>query len=238
MGSAAQVRALEHRPGVAWTELAGCEVACDWSGCLYWPAERLLVVADLHLEKGASLAARGHLAPPYDTIATLDRLGHHIAEWQPRVVIALGDSFHAEQASAAMPETFRRRLTNLMTGRDWVWIAGNHDPLPPAGLGGTTAEELCVGPLRFRHEPVAGSARGELSGHLHPVARLLRRGRAVRRPCFAGDGDRMILPAFGAFTGGLNLRDRAFSGLFDEDRLVAHVTGRGRIYTLAFRQLS
>jgi DNA ligase-associated metallophosphoesterase len=224
--------------GIAWTELAGCEVACDWSGCLYWPVERLLVVSDLHLEKGASLAARGHLAPPYDTLTTLERLAHRLAEWQPRIVVALGDSFHAEQASARMPEIFRQRLSSLMVGRDWIWIAGNHDPSPPAELGGTTADEICLGPLRFRHEPLAGSPAGELSGHLHPVARIVRRGRAVRRPCFAEDGARMILPAFGAFTGGLNLRDRAFAGLFADDRLVAHVTGRARIYRIAFQQLS
>ncbi len=125
-----------------------------------------------------------------------------------------------------------------MAGRDWVWIAGNHDPLPPAELGGVTAEEVCIGALRFRHEPMADAAPGQVAGHLHPVARLLRRGRAVRRPCFASDGDRMILPAFGAFTGGLNLRDRAFGGMFDDDRLVAHVTGKQRVYTLAFRQLA
>jgi DNA ligase-associated metallophosphoesterase len=217
--------------------LCGEQLFCDLAGALFWPEESLLVVSDLHLEKGASLAARGSLVPPYDTAATLAALAARIAWWKPARVISLGDNFHDDAASGRMPEIYRERLSGMMAGREWIWISGNHDPEPPTGIGGDCADEVSIGALTFRHAPAPHFAVGEISGHLHPHARIVRRGKSVRRRCFATDGSRMVIPSFGAYTGGLNLRDRAFDGLFDEEGLHAHVIGRDRMYTIAGRDL-
>jgi len=209
------------------------EAVCDPRGALFVPAWRLLAVSDLHLEKGAALARRGSLVPPYDTAATLARLRHVIDDYRPHIVVSLGDSFHDGQGSARLPEVFRSALRDMMAGRDWYWIAGNHDPDAPDDLPGRSVQELVVGPLTFRHEPVAGAGNGEIAGHLHPGARVVLRGRSVRRPCFASDGNRMVMPAFGAYTGTLNVLDRAYHGLFGVERLIAYMLGRGRVFPIA-----
>jgi metallophosphoesterase superfamily enzyme len=127
----------------------------------------------------------------------------------------------------------RALLAELQRGRDWLWITGNHDPEPMDGVGGEFADELTIGPITFRHEPSRGSVVGEISGHLHPVARVAQRGRAVSRRCFAADGKRIVMPAFGAYAGGLNIRDRAFAGLFEPRALLAHMLGTSRLYAIA-----
>ena len=216
--------------------LAGERVACDPAGVLYLPAHDCLVVADLHLEKGAAFARRGMFLPPYDTAATLALLGLVLQRYAPARVICLGDSFHDRRGAALMPAGERDTLASLMRGRDWVWITGNHDPEPPQGIGGETLFEVTAGALAFRHEPSAGARRGEVSGHLHPVARLA--GRGSRRACFATDGQRMILPSFGVTTGGLNVLDRAFHGLFDMPRALACMIGHAGIYPVKFGALA
>jgi hypothetical protein len=213
--------------------LAGVTLVADCAGALYWPDEKLLVVADLHLEKGSAFAARGVLLPPYDTAATLARLARLIERYAPRLVIALGDSFHDGGGPARMADISRVALTALQRGRDWLWIAGNHDPDPTDGIGGSFAEILSLGPLTFRHEPSAGSCDGEVAGHLHPLARVARRGRAVRRRCFASDGKRLVMPAFGAYAGGLNVRDRAIAALFSTGVFTAHMLGERRLFAVA-----
>ena len=225
----------EAMPGLI--AIAGEAAFLDPRGALYLPGHRLLVVSDLHLEKGSAAARRGFLLPPYDTFATLDLLACVIATHRPRVVVSLGDSFHDDGATERMPPPCREKLAALMAGRDWVWIAGNHDPAPPAGLGGTVAHEIAVGALRLRHEPQAGRQEGEIAGHLHPGAVVVRRGRSVRRRCFASDGARLVMPAFGAFTGALDVLDPAFSGLFRRDDLVVHMLGAARTYAIAGRRL-
>jgi uncharacterized protein len=221
---------------IAWEgveiAVAGERAICDPSGALYLPADRLLVVSDLHLEKGSSYARRGSFLPPYDTLATLRRLAAVVARWQPSIVISLGDSFHDAGGSGRMPDVFRAHLLGLMAGRDWYWIAGNHDPVPPEGLPGRWVSELALGGLVFRHEPARG-AEGEIAGHLHPGARIVQRGRSVRRACFASDGLRMVMPAFGSLTGSLNVLDRAFAGLFQRETLTAYMLGRDRVYPIA-----
>lgn len=217
--------------------LAGETLQCDFAGCLYWPQARLLVVSDLHLEKGSAYARRGQLLPPYDTAATLAALAARIAFWQPDCVIALGDSFHEPRASGRLDAASLDAIGALMAGRDWIWIKGNHDPDPPEGIGGDCCEEIAIGPLVLRHEPLPGTGAGEISGHLHPHARIHRRGKTVRRRCFAHDGERLIMPAFGAYTGGLNIRHRAFEGLFAKERLQAVMLGRERVYAVAGRRL-
>lgn len=212
--------------------VAGVAFAADPAGVLYWPEQGLLVVADLHLEKGSSFAARGVLLPPYDTAATLARLAALIARYAPRAVVALGDSFHDGRGPARLADTDRATLKNMQRGRDWIWITGNHDPEPAENIGGRFLETFIVDGLTFRHEPLE-NAGGEIAGHLHPVARVARRGRAVSRRCFAGDGTRLVMPAFGAYAGGLNVRDRAFARVFQTLAFTAHMLGQQRVYAVA-----
>ncbi|HMK80118.1 MAG TPA: ligase-associated DNA damage response endonuclease PdeM [Xanthobacteraceae bacterium] len=213
--------------------LAGIALAADCAGALYWPEEGLLAVADLHLEKGSSFARRGTLLPPYDTADTLARLARLIARYAPRIVIALGDNFHDGDGPARLCAPDRAALVALQRGRDWIWIAGNHDPDPADGIGGTFAEEVSVGALTFRHQPSRHASEGEVAGHLHPMARIVQRGRAVGRRCFATDGKALVMPAFGAYTGGLSIRDRAFAAVFGSRNFTAHMLGDNRLYAFA-----
>jgi DNA ligase-associated metallophosphoesterase len=215
----------------ATLRVAGVTLCADLSGALYWDEQRLLVVSDLHLEKGSSYAMRGQLLPPYDTIATLGRLGAVVTHYDPRIVIALGDSFHDREAHDRLTSPDRGTLAALQTRRDWVWICGNHDPDLPDTLGGSVAAEVAIGAITFRHEPTG--AAGEISGHLHPKARVATRGRSVERRCFASDGARAIMPAFGAYAGGLSIRDDAFAKVLQSARLIAHVLGDRRMHAIA-----
>jgi DNA ligase-associated metallophosphoesterase len=210
--------------------VAGAVLAPQPEGALWWREERLLAVADLHLEKGSSFAARGMLLPPYDTATTLAALGRLIGRLQPRVVLALGDSFHESAAARRLSPPDRDSLARMQAGREWIWIAGNHDPDLPAELRGERLPSVSIGPLTFRHEPAAAAAAGEIAGHLHPSARVSGRLGSVRRRCFAGDGSRMVLPAFGAYAGGLNVLSRAFAGLFSGESFRAWMLNGGRIY--------
>ena len=216
---------------VATVTIAGVTLIADLSGAFVWESERLLVVSDLHLEKGSSFAARGVLLPPYDTVATLSRLGAVIARHDPRTVIALGDSFHDRKAHERLSAPDREAVAALQARRDWIWIAGNHDPALPRDIGGVVASEVAVGGIVFRHEPTG--AAGEIAGHLHPKARVPTRGRTVERRCFACDGERAIMPAFGAYTGGLSIRDAAFSKIFQTLGFMAHVLGDNRLHAIA-----
>src|SRR5215469_11705166 len=211
--------------------VAGVAMLADLSGALIWEEQRLLVVSDLHLEKGSSYAARGVLLPPYDTVATLNRLAAVIARHDPRMVIALGDSFHDREAHERLSDADRDALTALQARRDWIWISGNHDPALPRDLGGVVATEVAIGPITFRHEPTG--AHGEIAGHLHPKARVAGRGRAMERRCFACDDERLVMPAFGAYTGGLSIRDAAFAKIFPTGAFVAHVLGDARLHSIA-----
>jgi uncharacterized protein len=212
--------------------VAGIALVADAAGALYWPDEKMLIAADLHLEKGSAYAARGVLLPPYDTAATLVRLAHLIGRYAPRLVVALGDSFHDGGGPARMADDSRAVLHALQRGRDWIWLAGNHDPDPASNVGGQFADVLALGGLTFRHEPSADSIEGEIAGHLHPLACIVQRGRAVRRRCFAGDGRRLVMPAFGAYAGGLNVRHRAIASLFGALAFTAHMLGERRLYAV------
>jgi DNA ligase-associated metallophosphoesterase len=225
---------LEHGPSAARlssVEIAGVTLIADLSGALFWEEQRLLVVSDLHLEKGSSFATRGVLLPPYDSAATLSRLSAVVMRHDPRTVIALGDSFHDRTAHERLSASDRDILVALQTRRDWIWISGNHDPALPSDLGGTVAAEVAIGQIAFRHEPTG--ARGEIAGHLHPKARVSTRGRSVERRCFACDGERAVMPAFGAYTGGLNIRDAAFAKIFGTPGFMAHVLGDRRLHSIA-----
>src|SRR5882757_7809979 len=216
---------------VSTVTVADVGFVADFAGALFWEAQSLLVMSDLHLEKGSSFAARGVLLPPYDTVATLSRLAAVIARHDPRQVIALGDSFHDRNAHERLSLSDREALNALQVRRNWIWISGNHDPALPSGLGGVVATEVASGPIAFRHEPTG--AAGEIAGHLHPKARVSTRGRSMERRCFACDGERAVMPAFGAYTGGLSIRDAAFSKIFQTPGFMAHVLGDRRLHTIA-----
>lgn len=213
-------------------ELAGARLVLDPACALWWPSERALIVADLHLEKGSAFAARGVPLPPYDSRATLAVLARIVERRQPRIVVALGDSFHDRGGMTRLGGEERAMLAAVARGREMIWIAGNHDPDPMPGLAGLHAGELRLGPLTLRHEPEAGNTEGEVAGHFHPVARLVLRGRNLRRRCFATDGMRLVMPALGAYAGGLNIRDAALAGLFARD-YEAHLVGATRTYRIA-----
>ena len=212
--------------------VAGVDLLADVGGALFHEADGVLLVADLHLEKGSSLARRGMMLPPYDTAATLAKLALAIGRYRPRMVVALGDSFHDPFGASRLQPADRASLDNLQAGRDWIWLAGNHDPTPPDRLGGRTFAEWHLGPLVLRHEPCAAARPGEIAGHLHPVAIVMGDSGAVRRRCFVSDGNRCIMPAFGAYAGGLNFRHRAFAGLLTDGARIAHALGRDRVYAV------
>lgn len=217
--------------------ICGKRLIADASGGLYWPDERLLIVSDLHLEKGSSAASKGTLLPPYDSHATLMKLAETIDKYDPARVVALGDSLHDARAAERIGPDNLAAIAIMQEGREWFWVAGNHDPEIPTLLGGRPAQELLVGGLRLRHEPCNGPVTHEIAGHLHPAARLATHGTAIRRPCFVGNGQRLVMPAFGAFTGGLNVLDEAFAPLFGSDGLQVWMLGHDGAYPVAARRL-
>ncbi|HEY0185192.1 MAG TPA: ligase-associated DNA damage response endonuclease PdeM [Rhodopila sp.] len=217
--------------------LAGERLMLDPMGGLFWPAQRLLAVSDLHLEKGSSFARKGMLLPPWDTHATIDRLTLLLRRWSPRTVVALGDSFHDALGSGRLPASEQQRLKAMTEACRFIWVQGNHDPAPPEGLGGEWVAAFAAGPVVFRHEAIAATDPGEVVGHHHPKATIQARTGPVSRPCFVFDGRRLMMPAFGAYTGGLDVRDPAIIRLFPrggrvfllgKDRLFSFEVGRGR----------
>jgi DNA ligase-associated metallophosphoesterase len=195
-------------------------------GALWIADAKTLVVSDLHLEKGSAYALRGQMLPPYDTHAALVKLAALVDKHAPDIVVSLGDSFHDGGGPARMDEADRSALQALVARADWIWVDGNHDGRAAETLGGVWRETLQVGALTLRHEPTG--AGNEIAGHLHPCARVLGRGSSVRRRCFATDGQRLVMPAFGAFTGGLNVCDEAFASIFP-DGCAALVLGKERV---------
>ena len=219
--------------------LAGTPVLADQSGAILLPDDRTLVVADLHFEKGSAFASRGDAwLPPYDTGATLTRLERVCRHYRPRRVVCLGDSFHDLGGPGRMAKSDQARLRRLVQCQEWVWITGNHDPAPPPELGGEMMEALAVGPLTLRHEAATGALpSGEVSGHFHPKAAVRTRGRRISGRCFVTDGSRLILPAFGAFTGGLNVLDPALASLL-RPAFRVFVIGRKRLFAYQRHQLA
>jgi uncharacterized protein len=221
-------------------QINGQTIGLHDSGILWWPEETTLVVADLHMEKGSSYARRGLMLPPYDTAATLEKLAAVIDAFDPSRIIALGDSFHDPNGSDRLPPAYRAMLTTLQLNREWIWVTGNHDPVAPVRLCGETVDEVTIGSLTFRHEPResrTADTAGEICGHLHPAAKVRRYGRSIRRACFVTDGSRLVLPAFGALTGGLNVMDSAFSPLFEPRRFSAFLLGENRLYPFTAARL-
>ena len=189
---------------------AGEEFAIVQDRALYWPRERALLVADLHLEKASFFARHGQMLPPYDSRETLDRLASAVRETGARRVFTLGDNFHDSEGAGRLEPHAAGMLDALVRATDWVWITGNHDSKMEAAAGGTLAEELAIAGLLLRHQAKAGETQPEISGHYHPRLQVVVRDRSIRRPCaVVSSAGRMILPAFGALTGGMNAADPA-----------------------------
>tara|TARA_R110002124_G_scaffold56548_11_gene159401 strand:- start:963 stop:1700 length:738 start_codon:yes stop_codon:yes gene_type:complete len=225
------------RPRAHAFRLNGADALADAAGVLILPASETLIVSDLHFEKGSAYAARGQLIPPYDTRSTLRRLAERIADYRPQRVIALGDSFHDLGADGRMDDADAGALQALVASvADWVWIEGNHDPAPPPRFGGTIMHELNIDALTLRHLPAESAAPGEIAGHLHPCAKVRGKGRAVRARCFATNGTRLVMPAFGAFAGGLNVCDAAYDRCFGATP-DALIMGADTVYPVAAAKL-
>jgi DNA ligase-associated metallophosphoesterase len=207
------------------------QIFLDPAGCLFWPRLALLAVADLHLEKGSASARRGQLVPPWDSQVTLQRLAALVARYRPLHLVAVGDSFHDDQAAARLAASDLAVLDAIAEATQLVWVTGNHDPSPPIGLPGMSVSAFAAGPLVFRHLAHRG-ATGEISGHYHPKARVATRAGEIVRPCFIADADRLILPSFGAYTGGLDIRSPAISALFPNGA-EAFLLGRTQLFRFA-----
>jgi DNA ligase-associated metallophosphoesterase len=210
----------------------------DPSGAAFWPSKRVLIIADLHFEKATSFAANGSLLPPYDTRATLERLNRLVRLYRPSKLIALGDSFHDSKAPARLAKDDRARLEAMGREAQFIWVAGNHDAAPH-DLPGQCVAEHREGPFVFRHQALSRLAPREIeiSGHYHPKACIESRAKRVSRACFVSDAvSRLILPAFGAFTGGLDVRDQAIFRLFPRG-LRVFMLGQDQLYSFALEQL-
>ncbi|MBN9348367.1 MAG: ligase-associated DNA damage response endonuclease PdeM [Devosia sp.] len=205
------------------------------SGALFWRAESMLLVADLHFAKFSSYARRGHMLPPYDTGLTLKRLERDIEQTKAERVVALGDSFHRDEGAETLLDTDRLRLLALLGKSHWTWISGNHDPSPHA-LGGVCVSGLEHRGLTLTHEPRRGSL-GMVAGHLHPAATVYSNGSATRRPCFVHDTKILLLPAYGSGAGSMNILGPTFAGLFDHRTLEVTMLGRNRLYPVSTKRL-
>lgn len=209
----------------------GERLMLDPAGALLWPAAGIMVVSDLHLEKGSSFARKGMLLPPWDTRATLDRLALLLRRHHPRIVVTLGDTFHDDDAATRLGHADRDRLAAMTRAHHFVWVLGNHDPSPPADLAGDFVTEFTTHPLTFRHQAIQAAA-AEIVGHHHPKAAIPARGALISRPCFVTDARRIMMPAFGAFTGGLDVSDPAIADLFPRGGRV-FLLGRDRLFSFA-----
>ena len=214
--------------------LGGHRLLLDPLGAAVWPEAGVLAVADLHFEKGTACARRGQLVPPWDTAATLDRLALLLRRHRPRTVVALGDSFHDRHGAGRMAAHDTARLLAMTAVAEFVWVLGNHDPAPPEGLPGLATAEWARDGLVFRHQATARPA-GEMCGHHHPKATIETRAGRVTRPCFVLDQHRLMLPALGSYTGGLDVGSPAIARLFPRGGR-AFLLGQGRLFSFTLSQ--
>ncbi|MBM3523755.1 MAG: ligase-associated DNA damage response endonuclease PdeM [Alphaproteobacteria bacterium] len=215
----------------------GRPMQADVSGALFQPDAGALIVADLHLEKGSHFARRGQFLPPYDTRATLEKLARVIRRFRPRRVVCLGDSFHDAEAGQRIAATDHEALLRLVGTQPWTWVLGNHDPAIPDDVGGERAARVEIEGLVLRHEPGPAPAFGEICGHLHPKATVAARGQRITAACFVSDGNRLVMPAFGAYAGGLDALDPAIAGLFGRAGFRALLLGSERLHLVGKAQL-
>ncbi len=217
-------------------EFQSLKLVPDPSGALYIPDYDILLVADLHFEKGSSLARFGVIIPPFDTRSTLDTLEDVVTRLKPKTLVSLGDSFHDRAGPQRLGSNEIERISALARQTQLLWITGNHDPDLPDDLPGDVAKQITVGNLTLRHEPTM-DANGEICGHLHPAAIIKQRGRRVRRRCFAANQKRIFMPAFGAYTGGLNVKSDAFIPYWGKKEFVVFMLGKKTIHRIPSRAL-
>ena len=232
---AANAAAWQTEEAVVLLNFAGHTFEPLLSGALFWRAESMLLVADLHLEKFSSYAKTGQMLPPYDTGLTLKRLERDLEATKAERVVSLGDSFHRDEGTTTLLDADRLRLMALLGKSHWTWIAGNHDPSPHQ-LGGICVDQLEHGGVTLVHEPKRGTP-GMIAGHLHPAATVVSSGHGTRRPCFVHDGSVLLLPAYGAGAGSMNILGHAFHGLFDYATLEVTMLGRNRLYPVSTKRL-
>ncbi len=218
-------------------QFAGEELVLLRSNALYWPRESALLVADLHLEKGSWYAQTGQMLPPYDSRETLERLADAVKATGARRVITLGDNFHDDEGTHRLDPYAAGMLESLTRALDWVWITGNHDEQMHRAFGATLVDEMELGGIVLRHEARRGETRPELSGHYHPKMRVRVRNRHIARPCGVmskakGRGDRMIAPAFGAYTGGMDANaPEILEALQPAQKIDAVLPAKGKLVT-------
>ena len=216
--------------------IAGERLMLDPSGVLLWPEHDLLAVSDLHLEKGTAFARQGMLLPPWDTRATLDRLALLLRRYRPKIVVALGDSFHDRGGAGRLPAAEIARIVAMTGAARFIWVLGNHDPEPALELGGDWVDEFSLGALIFRHQGKESvlhpESAGEICGHHHPKAVIAVRGGTQSRACFVADARRVMLPAFGAYTGGLDVTHPEIGRLFPRGGRM-FLLGRERLFSFA-----
>jgi len=227
----------DHARGGLHLRVREVDVVCRAAGALWLENHAILIVADLHLEKGSAFASRGQMLPPYDTRETLARLEAEVAELAPRLIVFLGDTFHDDGGEARLDAHDHARVEALALGRTLLWLAGNHDRTAPRFLPGDTAVAFSAAGLDLVHEPTATPVGLEVAGHLHPCAKVRGKAASVRRRCFVTDGERLILPAFGAYAGGLNVCDVAFQTLLLR-RPLAAVLGSHRVHAIGWDSLA
>ncbi|MCZ6604365.1 MAG: ligase-associated DNA damage response endonuclease PdeM [Alphaproteobacteria bacterium] len=221
----------------AHLHIGGTAAIADPAGALYLPDHRALLVADLHLEKASAFAASGTMLPPYDSRQTLTLLDRLVRHYAPQAVYCLGDSFHDGDGPRRLDAVDGARLAKLTSGRRWIWIAGNHDGDAGLAWGGEAAVEIELGRLVLRHAATEGlDPIAEVSGHFHPKAAVRTRGRTITGRCFVTDGRRLILPALGAFAGGLDVTDPAIASLM-APRFQVFLMGRHRLAVFSRAQL-
>lgn len=219
--------------------LGGLNFVPDMSGALYLPEEKVLLAADLHLEQGASLARRGLHVPPYDTGVTLAMLEKVLAATAAQRLILLGDSFHDGEAHTQILEADAARLRAITSKIDTIWIAGNHDPNVHDDLGGVCVQELALGNVTLRHIPSQlKTGEMEIAGHLHPGAAIEQRSHHIRTKCFVADDQRIILPAFGSYTGAMNVKHAVFKDLLNPAQTKVWMISKTAIHAFPFRRLS
>lgn len=189
------------------------ELAGD--SALFWPAQNALLVSDLHLEKASAFAAGGQMLPPYDSLATIQAVAALSRKFLPARIICLGDNFHDCDGERRLGGDAGGILSDLIRSTQWIWITGNHDPMLEGLWGGSSVEDLELGGILLRHEAKAGETVPEISGHYHPKFRQMLRGRMVSRRCFVKSRRKLIMPAFGTLTGGLDVTDSAIVNACD-----------------------
>ena len=229
-------RYAEGEHGGLRLRLRDAEIVCRTTGALWVETHALLIVADLHLEKGSCFAARGQMLPPYDTRETLARLRAEVECLSPRLIVFLGDTFHDGGGEARLHQQDHAQIEALGLGRSLIWLAGNHDPAAPRSLPGQALAVLRIAGLDLVHEPTQKPRGVEVAGHLHPCAKVRGKAASIRRRCFVTDGERIIIPAFGAYTGGLNIKDDAFAKLLRR-RPLAVVIGKDRVHAIGWASL-